>query len=181
MKSLRALREQQFLSQTELSRKAGLAWRTIDRLESYVSIPQRGTVRKLADALGVEPSIISFKPVESELALSDTDLIQNLKTEQYSDPVYLRGRLEVMEADIRRLKMLVETSRDVGSMYFDIFVVLAAYLDQASDSRVVSGELLKIMNHWEPKIRDINALELNEPIGERFKFFYNNITSGEET
>jgi transcriptional regulator with XRE-family HTH domain len=53
---LRDLREERFLSHRELARTAGVSPTTVLNLESEQGKPQRRTVRKLAEALGVEPS-----------------------------------------------------------------------------------------------------------------------------
>lgn len=53
--NLRQLRVEQFLSQAELARRAGLHALTITRLEAGTTAPSTRTVRALADALGVQP------------------------------------------------------------------------------------------------------------------------------
>ena len=52
---LRRLRREQALSQRELSRMTGIAFDTISRLETGKQRAQPRTIRKLADALRVEP------------------------------------------------------------------------------------------------------------------------------
>jgi transcriptional regulator with XRE-family HTH domain len=52
---LRRLRRERALSQRELSRMTGIAFDTISRLETGKQRAQPRTIRKLADALGVEP------------------------------------------------------------------------------------------------------------------------------
>ena len=54
-KRLRELRLERMLSQQELSRKARTTQATISLLERGERTAQPRTVRKLADALGVEP------------------------------------------------------------------------------------------------------------------------------
>lgn len=53
---LREWRERKALSQRELSSAAGISRTTLVMLETLESEPQPRTVRKLAAALGVEPS-----------------------------------------------------------------------------------------------------------------------------
>ena len=53
--NLRRLRLEQFLSQAELARRAGLHALTIMRLEAGTTAPATRTVRALADALNVPP------------------------------------------------------------------------------------------------------------------------------
>ena len=52
---LRRLRRMGALSQRDLSRMTGVAFDTISRLETGKQQAQPRTIRKLADALGVEP------------------------------------------------------------------------------------------------------------------------------
>jgi transcriptional regulator with XRE-family HTH domain len=53
---LRKLRDERFLSQRELATAAGVSPTTIFKLETNQAEPHPRTIRKLADALGVEPS-----------------------------------------------------------------------------------------------------------------------------
>ncbi len=53
---LRAVRERRALSQRELAELAGVSRVTVIRIESGLDDPYPSTVRKLANALGVEPS-----------------------------------------------------------------------------------------------------------------------------
>jgi transcriptional regulator with XRE-family HTH domain len=52
---LRRLRRERALSQRDLSRMTGVAFDTISRLETGKQEAQHRTIRKLAEALGVEP------------------------------------------------------------------------------------------------------------------------------
>ena len=60
MKTLKELREGQFLSQADLAQKAGVGRDTINRLENGKQKPTFRTIRKLASALGIESSEIDF-------------------------------------------------------------------------------------------------------------------------
>ena len=60
MKTLKELREGQFLSQMDLAQKSGIGRDTINRLEKGRQKPTFRTIRKLANALGVEPGEIDF-------------------------------------------------------------------------------------------------------------------------
>jgi len=53
---LRALREARFLSHRDLAKRAGVSPTTILNLEASRVEAQRRTVRKLAEALDVEPA-----------------------------------------------------------------------------------------------------------------------------
>ena len=55
VEKLRHLREDRVLSQRELARMAGLAQGTVWRLENGFPEARPSTIRKLAEALGVEP------------------------------------------------------------------------------------------------------------------------------
>jgi transcriptional regulator with XRE-family HTH domain len=52
---LKVLREEQYLSQRELAKAAGVSPTTIFKLEANQADPQPRTIRKLAKALGVSP------------------------------------------------------------------------------------------------------------------------------
>ena len=52
---LRGLRRERALSQRDMSRMTGIAFDTISRLETGKQRAQPRTIRKLAEALGVEP------------------------------------------------------------------------------------------------------------------------------
>jgi transcriptional regulator with XRE-family HTH domain len=55
---LRRLRRERALSQRDLTRMTGIAFDTISRLETGKQRAQPRTIRKLADALGVEPRVL---------------------------------------------------------------------------------------------------------------------------
>jgi transcriptional regulator with XRE-family HTH domain len=52
---LRRLRERKALRQEDLAELAGVGKNTVNRIEKNRTEPHMTTVRKLADALGVEP------------------------------------------------------------------------------------------------------------------------------
>jgi transcriptional regulator with XRE-family HTH domain len=52
---MKALRQERVLSQRELARMAGLTQMTVWRLENGYRDAHPGTIRKLAQVLGVEP------------------------------------------------------------------------------------------------------------------------------
>ena len=53
---LKTLREEKYLSQRELAKAADVSPTTIFKLEANQAEPQPRTIRKLAKALGVDPS-----------------------------------------------------------------------------------------------------------------------------
>lgn len=53
---LKEVRESQFITQRELAAKAGVGLSTIVRLEKGQQSPTFQTIKRLASALGVEPS-----------------------------------------------------------------------------------------------------------------------------
>ena len=57
--NLRRLRLAAFLSQAELGRRSGVHAITITRLEAGRTAPSTRTVRALASALSVEPSVLA--------------------------------------------------------------------------------------------------------------------------
>ncbi|MCA1729348.1 MAG: helix-turn-helix transcriptional regulator, partial [Actinobacteria bacterium] len=60
--TLKALREQQQLSQRALAEKSGVAHDTIGQLERGERKARPSTIRKLADALNVCPVILTSSP-----------------------------------------------------------------------------------------------------------------------
>jgi transcriptional regulator with XRE-family HTH domain len=52
---LRAVRERRALTQQQLAEKAGISRPTLTRIEACLQDPYPTTVRKLAEALGVDP------------------------------------------------------------------------------------------------------------------------------
>jgi transcriptional regulator with XRE-family HTH domain len=60
MANLKQLRESQFLSQEDLAKIAETTTSTINRLEKGKQTPRFATIRRLAKALGVNPSSIDF-------------------------------------------------------------------------------------------------------------------------
>ena len=62
---LREVRERRFVTQAELSNRTGLTVANISRIENGVQRPRISTVRKLAEALGVEPEeLVEWGPAE---------------------------------------------------------------------------------------------------------------------
>lgn len=67
--NLRRIREEQFLSQAELANRSGVRKLTIQRLESGATAPLARTVRRLANALGVDPGeLASAQEVAERIA-----------------------------------------------------------------------------------------------------------------
>jgi transcriptional regulator with XRE-family HTH domain len=56
---LRELREQKLLSQQDLAVRAGVSKTTVVNIEAGAIRPHPSTLRKLADALGVEPAVLA--------------------------------------------------------------------------------------------------------------------------
>ena len=59
MDTLRELRARRMHTVRSLSRAAGVAPKTISDIEAGSIVPQFGTMRKLAAALGVEPAAVA--------------------------------------------------------------------------------------------------------------------------
>ena len=58
MRKLRQLRRHMVLSMRELEEKSGVSYNTVWRLETGRTGAQPRTIRKLAEALNVEPSVL---------------------------------------------------------------------------------------------------------------------------
>jgi transcriptional regulator with XRE-family HTH domain len=56
---LRRLREERLLTQVELAEKAGVSQWTISQIESARQKPRFSTLRRLADALEIEPRLLA--------------------------------------------------------------------------------------------------------------------------
>jgi len=56
---IRRLRDDRYLSQAELALKAGISRTVLSRLENDLATPIQRTVRKVADALGVDPHVLA--------------------------------------------------------------------------------------------------------------------------
>lgn len=54
------------MSQEQLGVKAGLSGRTVARIESSGGSPRFDTIRRIADALGVDPADLIAEPVEEK-------------------------------------------------------------------------------------------------------------------
>lgn len=55
---LMAARYRKQISQRELSRRTGIAQKTISRIENGIDIPELSTIFKLSEALGLEISLV---------------------------------------------------------------------------------------------------------------------------
>lgn len=62
MRKLRQLRRHMVLSMRELEEKSGVSYNTVWRLETGRTGAQPRTIRKLAEALDVEPSVLIEEP-----------------------------------------------------------------------------------------------------------------------
>ncbi len=62
---LREWRERRLLTQRELAEKVGMSVRQINRIERGIHEPRFSTIRKLAEALEVEPDELVVRAQES--------------------------------------------------------------------------------------------------------------------
>jgi len=56
---LRELREKRLLTQAELAQRSGVAETTINRIEKGYHEPRFSTIRRLAQALDVDPTVLA--------------------------------------------------------------------------------------------------------------------------
>lgn len=85
---LRRVRERRALTQRELAEKAGLSRVTLVRIERGAVEPHPSTVRKLAGALGVAPSVLMDPPRRGATSIADRlhDLhVRGLRQEEGRD------------------------------------------------------------------------------------------------
>ncbi|MET0010920.1 helix-turn-helix domain-containing protein [Dehalococcoides mccartyi] len=66
MKTLKQIRENKFITQKELADLTGLSVITISRIENGVSKPTFSSIKKIAQALKIEPGEIDFTNCNSE-------------------------------------------------------------------------------------------------------------------
>ncbi len=64
---LRILRQRRVWTQYDLAAAAGLPQATINRIENGRNQPRVSTVRKLADALGIDPAQLAFGEAPDQL------------------------------------------------------------------------------------------------------------------
>ena len=91
--SLRSLRQKKKLSRSRLAERSGIAERTIQRLENEpqrCQKPREDTVNRLADALDVEPDVLSGR---SPLPEPDMEAPSDSKGVQVGAQVAPRARL----------------------------------------------------------------------------------------
>lgn len=78
---IKDLRRKKNLSQSELADKVGISYAQIGRYETKGSEPPSGTLKKIADALGVSPDFLIYgaSDEKAKAKLSDADLINQFK------------------------------------------------------------------------------------------------------
>lgn len=106
MPTLRELRKERVMTQTDLAEKSGLSWRTVYRIEKGEVTPVFKTINKLAHGLGVEPGIIQFKPGNTDVVTRSTDLVSYVSQEEFEnfkqafrDELLRKLALDVAEID----------------------------------------------------------------------------------
>jgi transcriptional regulator with XRE-family HTH domain len=84
MPTIRELRKSNFLTQEEMAAKAGIARRTLSRVETGAEYPSGPTIRKIAKAVKVKPQEIEFVNIsvsqKDELTLTAREYIKALNT-----------------------------------------------------------------------------------------------------
>lgn len=103
MPTLPELRINRTISQRELSDRTGIATSTISRLENGMQRPNFRTIRKLADALGVEPIEMEFIGL-GRITMQYDDTIVCIKNRRYMVAANLMVK-EYLRADIYTLSM----------------------------------------------------------------------------
>jgi transcriptional regulator with XRE-family HTH domain len=82
MPTIRELRKSNYLTQEEMAAKAGIARRTLSRVETGAECPSGPTIRKIAKAVKVRPQDIEFINVvffkKDELTLTAKEYLKNL-------------------------------------------------------------------------------------------------------
>src|SRR4051812_18509031 len=78
---IKELRKKKDMSQSELADKVGISYAQIGRYETKGAQPPAGTLKKIADTLGVSSDFLIYgaSDEKAKAKLSDTDLINQFK------------------------------------------------------------------------------------------------------
>lgn len=155
--SLRSLRQKRKLSRSGLAERSGIAVRTIQRLENE---PQRGqksredTVNRLADALDVEPEVLSGK---SPLPEPDKEAPSDPKGVQIGAQVAPRARLFY---DLVRRRYGVNATEIIAMAPLFFTLLAEGSLVWRREKLKKAHEALDLMVE-----ADLNFIEANEVLG----------------
>lgn len=108
------LREEKAMTQVELAKKAGISPSTLSLIESgKVERPQRVTIRRISEALGVEPQELRGKPPTQVISgAGDIPSAEAFGTAQVIQPRSLSAPEEFVRL-LREVEALVNEFRDL--------------------------------------------------------------------
>jgi transcriptional regulator with XRE-family HTH domain len=127
---IKELRESKGLSQEELSEKAGVSLRTIQRMENDESVPRGSTLRNIASSLDVSSDYFSIIPSEINDSI-ETDLIKS-KRKETRIPWYIIGFTIIgitsgfLIGSIMILSKLIPNSGIGGTIPFCVSILFGA-------------------------------------------------------
>jgi transcriptional regulator with XRE-family HTH domain len=108
MPTIRELRKSNYLTQEELAAKAGIARRTLSRVETGAECPSGPTIRKIAKAVRVRPQEIEFIKLSvfrpDELTQTSKEYLKALNT--LTQKLFKGSRRPIPEKDIQNIKKL---------------------------------------------------------------------------
>ena len=113
---VREYRDRAILTQDELGEKAGLSGYTISRIESNQVAPRVSTIRKIAGALGIEPTELRKASAEEMTASpkADAPLSFNRFLEERCGHAYLAMNKDALEEMFDALPEDGPERRDIG-------------------------------------------------------------------
>jgi DNA-binding XRE family transcriptional regulator len=108
MPTIRELRKNNFLTQEELAAKAGIARRTLSRVETGAECPSGPTIRKIAKAVRVRPQEIEFIKLSvfrpDELTQTSKEYLKALNT--VTQRLFKGTKRAIPGKDIENIKKL---------------------------------------------------------------------------
>lgn len=149
MPGLKELREERFMTTRELARKAHVSNRTINRMEYGIGSPYFSTIKRVADALGVSPGIIEFKPSQSDVAIPNTAL--EVLRREFEKTI----ERKILEA----LEIMNKQTEEYQSLFKGRYHTLSKRL--MSNENMLQS-LLEAVLVSTPGVRDIFARRFNE-------------------
>jgi|WetSurMetagenome_2_1015567.scaffolds.fasta_scaffold264980_2 transcriptional regulator with XRE-family HTH domain len=110
MPTIRELRKSNFLTQEEMAAKAGIARRTLSRVETGAEYPSGPTIRKIAKAVKVRPQDIEFINIsvkhthKDELTLTAREYIKALN--EINQKLFKGIKRTISEKEVENVKQL---------------------------------------------------------------------------
>jgi len=98
---IRLIRQQNKMSQTELSEKAGINLKSLSRYELDASIPPANALKDIADALGVSADVLLS---DDQVSIKDKELLKKFEAIQNIEGNTKNMIIEFLDLAIRDAK-----------------------------------------------------------------------------